>query len=150
MRPAQSSGLKQGELGMERIRFLLSRDDWYHQRGYWVVAKALSDAGLEVILGGIQTPREIVQTAIHEDVDIIGYRLMDASPRVVCEILFQEMKKHGLEDVPVVIGGIIPEKDEALIREMGVREVFRPFDTFERLQEKVKAIGLESKARKNA
>jgi methylmalonyl-CoA mutase C-terminal domain/subunit len=125
---------------MERIRFLLSRDDWYHQRGYWVVAKVLSDAGVEVILGGIQTPEEIVQTAVHEDVDIIGYRLMDASPPVVCEILFDELKKRNLEEIPVVVGGIISEKDEKLIRGMGVKEVFRPFDSFEKIQERVKAL----------
>ena len=46
----------------QRIRLLLSRDDWYHQRGYWVLATAFRDAGLEVLLGGIQTPEEIVQT----------------------------------------------------------------------------------------
>ena len=125
---------------MERIRFLLSRDDFYHQRGYWVVAKVLSDAGVEVILGGIQTPEEIAQTAVHEDADIIGYRLMDASPRIVCEILFDELKKRSVEHIPVVVGGIISEKDEKLIREMGVKEVFRPFDAFDKIQEGVKAL----------
>ncbi|MBW1786429.1 MAG: cobalamin-dependent protein [Deltaproteobacteria bacterium] len=125
---------------MERIRFLFSRDDFYHQRGYWVVARVLSDAGIEVILGGIQTPEEIAQTAVHEDVDIIGYRLMDASPRVVCEILFDELKKRGVKDLPIVVGGIISEKDEKLIREMGVKEVFRPFDSFDKLQGRVKAL----------
>jgi methylmalonyl-CoA mutase C-terminal domain/subunit len=133
---------------MERIRFLLSRDDWYHQRGYWVVAKILSDAGVEVILGGIQTPEEIVQTAIHEDADIIGYRLMDASPRVVCEILFDELKKRSVEQIPVVVGGIVSEKDEKLIREMGVKEVFRPFDSFEKIQERVKALIRKNNKRK--
>ncbi|MBU2548972.1 MAG: cobalamin-dependent protein [Proteobacteria bacterium] len=131
---------------MERIRFLLSRDDWYHQRGYWVVAKALSEAGVEVILGGIQTPREIVQTALHEDVDVIGYRLMDASPQVVIGILFQEMRQAGLEGVPVVVGGIIPEKDETLIREMGVKDVFRPFDPLDSIKERVLAVARAARA----
>ena len=125
---------------MERIRFLLSRDDFYHQRGYWVVAKVLSDAGIEVILGGIQTPEEIAQTAVHEDADIIGYRLMDASPPVVCEILFDELKKRHLEEIPVVVGGIVSEKDEKLIREMGIKEIFRPFDSFDKIQRRIKAL----------
>jgi len=133
---------------MESIRFLLSRDDWYHQRGYWVIAKALSNAGIEVILGGIQTPPEIAQTALHEDVDVIGYRLMDASPKVVIPILFEEMGKKGLADIPVVVGGIIPESDEKLIREMGVKEVFRPFDTFESIEKRVKEIGAEARNKK--
>jgi methylmalonyl-CoA mutase C-terminal domain/subunit len=133
---------------MERIRLLLSRDDWYHQRGYWVVARVLSDAGVEVILGGIQTPEEIAQTAVHEDADIIGYRLMDASPRVVCEILFDELKKRNLEEIPVVVGGIVSEKDEKLIREMGVKEVFRPFDSFDTIQGRIKALVRKTSKRK--
>ena len=133
---------------MKRIRFLLSRDDFYHQRGYWVVAKTLSNAGIEVILGGIQTPKEIVQTALHEDVDIIGYRLMDASPRVVIDTLFDEMKKNEVENIPVVVGGIIPEKDEAIIRKAGVDEVFRPFDPLETLQKRIEAIALEAREKR--
>ncbi|MDY6851581.1 MAG: cobalamin-dependent protein [Thermodesulfobacteriota bacterium] len=133
---------------MEPARFLLSRDDWYHQRGYWVVAKAMSDAGFEVILGGTQTPKEIVQTAIHESVDIIGYRIMDASPQVVIEILFDEMEKKGITDVPVVVGGIVPEKDEALIKDMGVKIVFKPFDHLEMLQDKIKSIVSEAREKK--
>jgi len=125
---------------MKKIKFLLSRDDLLHVRGYHVVAKALSNAGIEVILGGIQTPKGIVKTAIQEDVDIIGCRLMDASPRVVIEILFEELKKHHIENIPVVVGGIVSEKDEAYIRKLGVKDVFRPFDKLESLQERVKAV----------
>lgn len=125
---------------MKKVKFLLSRDDWYHARGYHVVAKALSNAGLEVILGGIQTPKEIVKTAIQEDVDIIGYRLMDASPRVVIEILFEELKKHNINTMSVVVGGIVSEKDEEYIRNLGVKEVFRPFDKLESVQKRVKAV----------
>ena len=57
---------------MERpLKFLLSRDDWYHQRGYWVLINAFRDAGIEVVLGGIQAPIEIVETAVQEDVDVM-------------------------------------------------------------------------------
>jgi len=125
---------------MAPIRFLLSRDDWYHQRGYWVVAKALSNAGIEVILGGIQTPGEMAQTALQEGVDVMGYRIMDASPQVVIEILFEEMKRKGIEEIPVVVGGIIPQKDETFIRALGVKAVFRPFDPLEKLPERIRLI----------
>jgi methylmalonyl-CoA mutase C-terminal domain/subunit len=94
---------------MERkIRFLLSRDDWYHQRGYWVVASALRNGGFEVVLGGTQTPEDIVQTAIEEDVDVIGYRIMDAAPKILLPILFERMKEKGIDGIPVVVGGIVP------------------------------------------
>ena len=95
----------------QRIRLLLSRDDWYHQRGYWVLAKAMSNAGIEVVLGGIQTPQDIVETAIQEDVDIIGYRLMDAAPSIIISILFEKMAEMGIGGIPVVVGGIVPAVD---------------------------------------
>jgi methylmalonyl-CoA mutase C-terminal domain/subunit len=129
-----------------RIRLLLSRDDWYHQRGYWVLANAFRDAGIEVILGGIQTPEEIVQTAIQEDADIVGYRIMDAAPRILIPILFDKMHEKGCADIPVVVGGIIPEKDEILLREAGVREVFHPFDPLEMIMDRIKEIVSETRA----
>jgi len=129
-----------------RIRLLLSRDDWYHQRGYWVLANAFRDAGIEVILGGIQTPEEIVQTAIQEDADIVGYRIMDAAPSILIPILFDKMHEKGCADIPVVVGGIIPEKDEILLREAGVREVFHPFDPLEMIMDRIKEIVSETRA----
>lgn len=130
---------------MERpIRFLLVRDDGLHQRGYWVVASVLRKAGIEVILGGTQMPREIVETAIQEDVDIIGYRVMQGAPKVLVPILFEKMKEKGIEDTPVVVGGIIPEKDEALLKELGVREVFHPFTPLDTIVKSVGKIGKET------
>jgi methylmalonyl-CoA mutase C-terminal domain/subunit len=136
--------LKQRRIAVEwPIKFLLSRDDYYHQRGYFVVASALRDAGIEVILGGIQIPREIVETAIQEDVDIIGYRIMQGAPKVLLPILFDKMKERGIEDIPIVVGGIVPEKDEILIRKLGVREVFPPLTPLEVMAQRVKSIGME-------
>ena len=123
------------------LRFLLSRDDMTHQRGYWVIASALREAGFEVILGGSQIPREIVETAIQEDVDIIGYRIMQGSPKVLVPILLDKMKEEGIGNVPVVVGGIIPKKDEAIIKEAGVKEVFHPLTTMEQIIERMKCIG---------
>ena len=129
-----------------RIRLLLSRDDWYHQRGYWVLATAFRDAGLEVLLGGIQTPEEIVQTAIQEDVDIIGYRIMDAAPKVLIPIMFDQMKAEGILNIPVVVGGIIPQAEEKMIKEIGVKEVFHPFSPLETITERIKELVTEARA----
>ena len=132
----------------QNIRFLLSRDDYYHQRGYWVLAAAFRNAGIEVILGGIQTPRDIVETAIQEDADIIGYRIMDADPNILISILFEKMKEKGIEHIPVVVGGIVPKKDEAIIRKKGVKDVFHPYSPLEVVVEHVKAIALEGREKR--
>ncbi len=133
----------------KRIRFLLSRDDYYHQRGYWVLASALRDAGLEVILGGIQIPSEMVQTAIHEDVDIIGYRIMDAAPKILIPMLFDEMNQNGVADIPVVVGGIIPKKDEGIIKGIGVKAVFHPFNPLAMIMEQIEGIVREARGKRN-
>ena len=132
----------------QRIRLLLSRDDWYHQRGYWVLATAFRDAGLEVLLGGIQTPEEIVQTVIQEDVDIIGYRIMDAAPKVLVPILFDQMKAEGILNIPVVVGGIIPQAEEKIIKEIGVKAVFHPFSPLETIVDRIRELVAEAR-RKN-
>jgi len=130
----------------QRIRILLSRDDWYHQRGYWVLATAFRDAGLEVLLGGIQTPEEIVQTAIQEDADIIGYRIMDAAPKVLIPILFDQMRAEGILNIPVVVGGIIPQAEEKIIKEIGVSAVFHPFSPLEAITDRIKELARQTKA----
>ncbi len=131
----------------QRIRLLLSRDDWYHQRGYWVLASAFRDAGLEVLLGGIQTPEEIVQTAIQEDVDIIGYRIMDAAPKVLIPILFDQMKAEGILNIPVVVGGIIPQTEEKIIKKIGVKAVFHPFSPLETIVDRIRDLVAEARTK---
>ena len=133
-----------------RIRLLLSRDDYYHQRGYWVLAAAFRDAGIEVLLGGIQTPEEIVQTAVQEDVDIIGYRIMDAAPKILIPILFDRMKAEGISDIPVVVGGIIPRAEEKIIKEIGVKKVFHPYSPLEIIVEQVKEIVAEARTQQGS
>ena len=123
------------------IRFLLSRDDYGHTRGYLIVATTLREAGIEVILGGEQTPRQVVETAVQEDADIIGYRIMHGAPKVLVPLLFEKMKEKGIGDTPVVIGGIVPEEEEALIREMGVKDVFHPFTPLDNIVKRIKKIG---------
>ena len=123
------------------MKFLLSRDDAYHRRGYWVVAQALREAGVEVLLGGQQMPRAIVETAMQEDVDVIGYRIMQAAPKIVVPKLLALMSEKGISDVPVVVGGIVPEKDEVLLRELGVKAVFHPLTPLEAIVSHVRIIG---------
>lgn len=110
------------------------------------MARTLGNAGIEVILGGIQTPKDIVQTAIEEDADIIGYRIMDAAPKILIPILFDTMTEKGVQNIPVVVGGIIPEKDEILIKEMGVKEVFHPYTPLDVVVDRVRAIAMEARA----
>ena len=131
-----------------QIRFLLSRDDYYHQRGYWVLASALRDAGIEVLLGGIQTPEEMVQTAVQEDVDIIGYRIMDAAPKILITILFDAMKAEQIQDIPVVVGGIIPKLEEVIIKALGVKEAFHPYSPLEIIVLRIKEIVAEARAQR--
>ena len=130
------------------IRFLLSRDDYYHQRGYWVLASALRDAGIEVLLGGIQTPEEMVQTAVQEDIDIIGYRIMDAAPKILIPILFDAMKAEQIQDIPVVVGGIVPKSEELIIKALGVKEVFHPYSPLETIVQRIKEIVAEARAQR--
>jgi len=108
--------------------------------GIGVIANALKDAGMEVVLGGIQTPMEIARTAVTEDVDMIGYRIMQAAPDMVVQALFREMKTQAIEDIPVVVGGIISDREEKIIRELGVKAVFRSFDKLGTIQKQVRAI----------
>jgi len=109
-----------------KIRFLLVADSPGHTTGYYVVSRALREAGIEVILGGFQQPSGIVEAAAQEDVDYIGYRIMDREPRIVVSLLMERLKERGLGHVQVVVGGIIPRRDVPELKAMGVGEVFRP------------------------
>lgn len=98
-----------------------------HDRGAKVLATALRDAGMEVIYTGLhQTPEMIVNTAIQEDVNVICISILSgAHERVFPEIL-DRLKQKGASDIPVVGGGIIPEKDATSLKKLGVREIFGP------------------------
>lgn len=98
-----------------------------HDRGAKVVARALRDAGMEVIYTGIrQTPEMIVETALQEDVDIIGLSILSGAHMELFPLILDGLKKKGIGDRPVVAGGIIPEEDVAALKKMGVKAVFGP------------------------
>ena len=101
-----------------------------HDKGAKIVAKGLKDAGMEVIYTGIrQTSDAILKTAIQESVDVIGLSILSGTHLSNCEELMGKMRKENLREVLVLVGGIIPKKDEVRLKEMGIAEVFRPSST---------------------
>ena len=108
------------------VRIVFASDTPGHTAGYHVVARALRDAGFEVILTGQQLPEATVAAAVQEDVDLIAYRIMDRDPVELVDALFTAMRASGIGDVPVLIGGIVGKRDAARLREAGVAGVFGP------------------------
>lgn len=98
-----------------------------HDRGAKVVARALRDAGYEVIYTGIrQTPEMIAQTALQEDVDAIGLSILSGAHLTLFPRIIEELRMRGVDDVAIWAGGIIPDDDVPALKAMGVREVFGP------------------------
>ena len=98
-----------------------------HDRGAKVVSRALRDAGFEVIYTGLRrTPEEIVNTAVQEDVDIIGISILSGAHNVLIKKIMLLLKKNDASDIQVIAGGIIPEKDIAGLKQEGVAEIFTP------------------------
>lgn len=98
-----------------------------HDRGAKIVARALSDAGIEVIYTGLhQTPEQIVATAVQEDVDGIGLSILSGAHMSHIRTVLRLLKKKKAEDIFLFVGGIIPEGDISKLKEMGVLEVFTP------------------------
>jgi methylmalonyl-CoA mutase C-terminal domain/subunit len=98
-----------------------------HDRGAKVIARALRDAGHEVIYTGLhQTPEQIVETAIQEDADVIGLSVLSGAHMTLFKKLLTLLDERDARDIVVIGGGIIPEADIPLLKEMGVAEVFTP------------------------
>ena len=98
-----------------------------HDRGAKVIARALRDAGHEVIYTGIrQTPEMIAEAALQEDVDAIGLSILSGAHLTLFPRIFEELRARGVDDVAVWAGGIIPEEDVAALQKIGVRAVFGP------------------------
>ncbi|MBA3376590.1 MAG: cobalamin B12-binding domain-containing protein [Actinobacteria bacterium] len=98
-----------------------------HDRGAKVVARALRDAGMEVIYTGVhQTPEQVVETALQEDADAIGVSLLSGAHNYVFPRIAELMKEKGMDDVLLFGGGIIPEDDAERLKEHGVERVFQP------------------------
>lgn len=98
-----------------------------HDRGAKVVARALRDAGMEVIYTGIrQTPEMIAEAALQEDVDVVGLSILSGAHTELFPLIMEELMKRGLQDIVVVAGGIIPEDDQPALQQMGIKAVFGP------------------------
>ncbi len=98
-----------------------------HDRGAKVIARALRDAGMEVVYTGLrQTPEQIATAALQEDADVIGLSILSGAHNHIVPRLMELLKARQLDDVMVVIGGIIPDVDVPRLRELGVQAVFPP------------------------
>ena len=98
-----------------------------HDRGAKVIARALRDAGMEVIYTGLrQTPEQIVSAALQEDADVVGLSILSGAHNHIAPRLMQLLREKGLDDVLVVIGGIIPDVDIPKLKEIGVKGIFLP------------------------
>ena len=98
-----------------------------HDRGAKVVARALRDAGMEVVYTGLrQSPEQIVAAAAQEDADIIGLSILSGAHLPICQKILELLKEQRMADVKVVVGGIIPAQDISELKRMGVSEVFLP------------------------
>ncbi|MBA2356995.1 MAG: cobalamin B12-binding domain-containing protein [Actinobacteria bacterium] len=98
-----------------------------HDRGAKIIARALRDAGMEVIYTGLhQTPEQIVETALQEDADAVGISILSGAHMTLVPRILEGLKEHGLDDVLVVVGGTIPSDDAAELERLGVSAVFTP------------------------
>jgi methylmalonyl-CoA mutase C-terminal domain/subunit len=98
-----------------------------HDRGAKIIARALRDAGMEVIYTGLhQTPEQIVETAIQEDADAVGISILSGAHMTLVPRILEGLRENGVDDVLVVVGGTIPREDVESLKEQGVAEIFTP------------------------
>jgi methylmalonyl-CoA mutase C-terminal domain/subunit len=114
---------------MERpIRVLIAKPGLDgHDRGAKVIARALRDAGMEVIYTGLrQTPEQVAAAAVQEDVDVVGLSILSGAHNVLVPEVLKALRDRGGDSIDVVVGGIIPEKDIAPLKGLGVKAIFLP------------------------
>jgi methylmalonyl-CoA mutase C-terminal domain/subunit len=112
----------------EKIRVLIAKPGLDgHDRGAKVIARALRDAGMEVIYTGLrQTPEMIAEAALQEDVDVIGLSILSGAHMALVPRVKELLDAEGLDDVLLLVGGIIPDEDVAALRDLGVSGIFGP------------------------
>jgi len=113
---------------MKKIRVLIAKLGLNgHDRGAKVVARALRDAGMEVIYTGLhQTPEQVMETAIQEDVDVIGLSLLSGAHMTLFPMMQKLLKEHRIDNIMIIGGGIIPEEDGSKLKQAGIAEIFGP------------------------
>ncbi len=112
-----------------RIRVMVAKPGLDgHDRGARIIARAYRDAGFEVVYSGLhQTPEEIVEAAIQEDVDMIGLSSLAGAHKYLFPRTVELLREKGADDIVVCGGGIIPEEDIAILKEVGIKEIFTPW-----------------------
>jgi methylmalonyl-CoA mutase C-terminal domain/subunit len=115
-------------MGERKIRVLVAKPGLDgHDRGAKVIARALRDAGMEVIYTGLrQTPEMIAAAALQEDVDAVGVSILSGAHNTLCPRIISLLRDEGMDDCLVLVGGIVPHDDIAVLKEQGVAEVFLP------------------------
>ena len=110
-----------------------------HDRGAKVIARALRDAGMEVIYTGLrQTPEQIVSAALQEDADVIGLSILSGAHMHICPRVMELLREHAMDDVRVVVGGIIPDVDIPKLNALGIAGIFLPGTPMQRIVEFIK------------
>jgi methylmalonyl-CoA mutase C-terminal domain/subunit len=114
--------------GTRKIRVVVAKPGLDgHDRGAKIIARALRDAGMEVIYTGLhQTPEQIVETVIQEDADAVGLSILSGAHMTLVPRIVEGLKKEGAEDVVLVVGGTIPGDDIPELKQLGVAEIFTP------------------------
>ena len=127
--------------GSPRLRILVAKPGLDgHDRGAKIIARALRDAGVEVIYTGLhQTPEMIAEAAIQEDVDAIGLSILSGAHNTLFPAIMRLMREKGGDEIAIFGGGIIPEEDIATLKQQGVREIFTPGATTDEIVEWVRA-----------
>jgi methylmalonyl-CoA mutase C-terminal domain/subunit len=125
----------------KKIRVLVAKPGLDgHDRGAKVIARALRDAGMEVIYTGLrQTPDMIAEAALHEDVDAVGLSILSGAHNVLVPQVIDKLRKNGQGDVLVFLGGIIPEQDIQSLLNAGVKAVYGPGTNTQKVCEDIKA-----------
>jgi methylmalonyl-CoA mutase, C-terminal domain len=120
---------------MDRIRVLIAKPGLDgHDRGAKIIARALRDAGMEVIYTGLrQTPEMIVNAALQEDVRVIGLSILSGAHSAIVPRVMELLRKNEMTDVLVIVGGIIPDEDADGLRKLGVAAVFQPGASLEEI-----------------
>jgi methylmalonyl-CoA mutase C-terminal domain/subunit len=133
----------------QKIRVLVAKPGLDgHDRGAKVVARALRDSGMEVIYTGLrQTPEMIAQSALQEDVDVVGVSILSGAHLELFPLVLEQLREKGLENTIVLAGGIIPEEDHSALRQMGVQGIFGPGTPTSEIADFIRKAMAEKKAR---
>ena len=118
-----------------------------HETGAKLIARALRDAGIEVIYTGMrQTPEMIVATAVQEDVDVIGLSILSGAHKELCSRIVHLLREKSADNIAVIVGGIIPQQDIPILKEMGISGVFGPGTTTQAVVDFINELAIETHA----